>query len=112
MNPEPASVGASIAVSDHGHFLFALRQDDTMTILHPRQRVETIAADIGVLCGLYSGVFTCDTDTSVSGGFRASFAELESFIEDAVSATGTQNERLQSHLASILKRADSQEVSS
>ncbi len=60
-------------------------------------------ADIGVFCGLSSGMFVCEPEGDSRTDFRADPDELARFVDDAV-VFGRDNEpRLTSFLASVMR---------
>ena len=99
--------GASVVVSVEGShlapLLYLMQDFATMVILNPPYRVHTTVADIGVFCGLSSGMFVCEPEGDSRTDFRADPDELARFVDDAV-AFGRDNEpRLISFLASVMR---------
>ena len=77
--------GAAILVSVEGsnlaHGLYLLRHGGSMVILNPPYRVHTTVGDIGVFCGLRSGMFICEPDGESRTDFRADPDEVLRFID-------------------------------
>jgi hypothetical protein len=86
--------GAKMAVSVEGShlapLLYLLHKFGALVILNPPHQVHTTVADIGVFCGLSSGMFICEAAGSSIADFYANPNELLKFIED-VSAYAVGN---------------------
>jgi hypothetical protein len=86
--------GAKMAVSVEGShlapLLYLLHKFGALVILNPPHQVHTTVADIGVFCGLSSGMFICEAAGSSVTDFYANPDELLRFIED-VSAYAVGN---------------------
>lgn len=78
--------GAKMAVSVEGShlapLLYLLHKFGALVILNPPHQVHTTVADIGVFCGLSSGMFICESAGSSVTDFYANPDELLRFIED------------------------------
>ena len=98
--------GASVVVSVEGShlapLLFLMRDFGTFIILNPPYQVHTTVADIGVFCGLSSGMFICEPVGGSRTDFRAEPNELMRFIDDSIINASRNVPRLERFLESVI----------
>lgn len=99
--------GASVVVSVEGShlapLLYLMRDFATLVILNPPHQVHTTVADIGVFCGLSSGMFVCEPEGDSRTDFRADPDELARFIDDAIGFGHKNTPRLDDFLDSVMR---------
>jgi capsular polysaccharide biosynthesis protein len=99
--------GAEVVVSIEGShlapLLYLMGDFATLVILNPPHQVHTTVADIGVFCGLTSGMFVCEPEGDTRTDFRADQDELARFIEDAVTFGKRNAPRMEGFLESVMR---------
>jgi hypothetical protein len=102
--------GASVIVSVEGshltHALYLMKDYGTIIILNPPYRVLTTIADIGVFCGLHSGMFICEPSSESPMEFIVNTEEVKRFIEDTISVSKRNTQKLKRFVKNILSEAD------
>lgn len=99
--------GASVVVSVEGShlapLLYLMRDFSTLVILNPPYQVHTTVADIGVFCGISSGMYICEPDGDSLTDFRADPEEVANFVDDAIRVGEAGKPRLEQFIESVMK---------
>jgi hypothetical protein len=97
--------GATVVVSVEGShlapLLYLLQDHGVMVILNPPYQVHTTVADIGVFCGLSSGMFVCEPAGDSKDEFSADPDELMRFVDHALRYGVTNRPKLQHFLERV-----------
>ena len=99
--------GASVVVSVEGShlapLLYLIQDFAALVILNPPYQVHTTVADIGVFCGISSGMFVCEPEGNSRTDFRADPEELARFVDAMVEYGKTNKPKLERFLESVMQ---------
>lgn len=102
--------GAELVVGVEGShlapLLYLMRDFGTLVILNPPAQVHTTVADIGVFCGLSSGMFICEPASGGDGDFSADPEELCRFIDATERHSRGRRDRLEDFLGELAVLAE------
>ena len=73
---------------------FSVPEGGTIVVLNPSNRVATTILDIGVFCGLHSGMFICEPAGEDGEHFTADVREVSQFIDVTLKHTNENRQQL------------------